>query len=195
MKRLIQMIIIAALLVTPVVAVPLLAEEGDESATVTTKRLSDERRAEIKEKIKARREGRLDAAKKTTCEKRVAVITRIMTNAAKMGTKHLGVFDKILERVQTFYTEKKLAVDNYDEVVAAAASKKEAAVAAIEAVENNVAFDCSSENPVGKVNAFNGKVRAMHQALKDYRMAIKDVIKVVKQAAQATESTEGEGEE
>jgi hypothetical protein len=187
MKRFAQIVTVAALFVAPITAVPLMAHEGeDHSSEATTKRLSDEQRAKIREKVKQRIEGRLDAAKKTVCEKRVAVITRIMTNAAQMGTRHLGVFDKILQRVQEFYTTKKLTVENYDALVAAAASKKEAAQTAIKAVEDNVNFDCSAENPVGKVNAFNGQVRAMHKALKDYRTSVKDVLVAVKQAAKAT---------
>src|SRR5688500_134811 len=104
MQRFMVKVIIAALLLVPVVAAPAVAHNGEEGEeTTSSRRLTEEQKAQIREEAKKRIQGKLDAAKKSICEKRVVVIERIMNNAAKMGTKHLGVFDKILDRVQQFY--------------------------------------------------------------------------------------------
>jgi hypothetical protein len=146
---------------------------------------NDERLSEVKQRV----QGRLDEAKKKTCNARVTAITKIMANAAAAGKRHEEVFGKILARVEEFYTNKKLTVANYDALVAAANAKKEAATAAVAAVANNVAFDCNSDNPVSVADAFSGKVKAMRQALKDYRTAIGALLKAVKQAAEAAQGS------
>lgn len=179
MRKFFQITPIVAALAVLAVAVPAFAHDGHEHRQAN----NSEPRSVQAESIRDRRQGKLDENRKNTCEKRVTRIIRIMENAAAQGTKNQQVFDKISERVQKFYADKGLSVANYDALVADVNAKKEAASVAIKAVQDNKTFNCDSDNPVGKIDAFNGQVRAMHQALKDYRTAIKNLIVAVKSAA------------
>jgi hypothetical protein len=193
MSHLIQKIAIGALLVMPAFAIPAMAQEGEDTTETnrTTVRSETNRTDETNTDRPNRTEGKLSDARKKICENRQTRITAIMTKAATNGQRLLSVFDKALTRVQDFYTKNNLSVANYDALVATANSKKQAAQAAIDTVKAGITLDCSGENPVGKVNVFVGKVKAMHQALKDYRSSIRDIIKAVKPVAEAKENEGG----
>lgn len=195
MKQLAKKIIVVSLLLAPLFALPALAHEGHgkmAAETINTTQTESEREGmPLSERIKERVAGRLSEIKAKVCEKRLSVIKNIMAKAATQGAKHLDVFSKIAMRVEEFYTNKKLAIDNYDTLVAEVNAKKATAQEAIDAVKDaDDDFSCDGDNPIGKADAFNGKVRAMHTALKDYRTAIKNLIVAVKQAANAAEGDE-----
>jgi hypothetical protein len=199
MKHLVKKLIILALLAAPLFALPVLAEEGSDDSTQNTTKTTDPAESEneserekmpLSDRLEERMEGKLSAIKQRICEKRVNVIKNIMAKAATQGAKHLEVFNKIATRVEEFYVNKKLSVSNYDALVAEVNAKKAAAQTAIDAVKNNTNFSCDDSNPIGKIDAFNGQVRAMHSALKDYRTSIKNLIVAVKQAAEAAEGSE-----
>lgn len=189
MRRLLQTLMVATLFVVPLAALPALAHEGNprKVTPVSTTTDSQERRAEIRERI----QGKLTELRLANCERRLATIESIMNRAATQGTKHLGVFDKVLQRVTDFYESKGLNVSNYDDLLEATADKQAAAKTAIDAVNDSLEFECTSDNPVGKANLFNGKVRAMHKALKDYRTSIKNLIVGIMGAAKQVEQSEG----
>lgn len=133
---------------------------------------------------KQRVQGKLDEAKKKVCAARLNTIKKVMTDAGAMVQRHMETFDKIATRVEEFYTNKKLNVANYDELVAAVNSKKAAAQAAIATVKSQGGtFDCSGTNPVGSADQFKASIKAAKQALKDYRTAITNLIVAVKSAA------------
>lgn len=188
MRKIMKLIPALAALVVLAIAVPAFAHNGtdDENSSPSNRsQLAQSKAEEVKQRV----QGKLDEKRKQTCEKRVATINRIMTNAATQGTNHLSVFDKISERVQKFYADKGLNVANYSALVAEVNAKKAAATAAIKAVQDGKTFSCDGDNPVGKIDAFNGQIRAMHQALKDYRTAIKNLIVAVKSAAETKEDS------
>lgn len=148
-------------------------------------------KAEEREAIKARFEG----AKLQLCESRQERITNIMSNFSDRGTRHIEVFDTILQRVQAFYVEKNLSVDNYDSLVAEAAAKKAAAeTLAAEVAATSVNFDCGGDNPLGVAESFKEQLKEMISALKEYRDAVRELISAVKTAAEATLSTEATDE-
>jgi hypothetical protein len=189
MKRYLQTVLVAALFVVPLVGVPALAraQQADQIVTTNAAKLAE---------VKARVEGRLDDIKQAVCEKRLTVIQRIMDRAGTQGTKHLAVFDKILDRVKDFYDTKNLSVANYEALVTETTDMHDAAQTAIDAVNDDTEFSCDGDNPVGKVNVFNGEVRAMRKALKEYRTSIKDLIVGIHSAAKAAEDADAsEGEE
>lgn len=140
-----------------------------------------------REAAKERMQGRLDEARKKACEARSKAILNIVARSAAQGKKHLDTFTKISERVKQFYADKKLTISNYEQLVAAADTKKAAAEAAIQVVKDTTTFDCSGDNPVGTADAFKTKIRAMHQSLKDYRSAINELLVAVKQAGKKAE--------
>jgi hypothetical protein len=191
MKSIVSKIIVGALLVAPVFAVPAMAQEGEnDDQTTTTKMDTSAKREELSKKREALK-GRLSDAKKKICEKRVERITSIMSKASQGGEKGQAFFGSAYTRIKEFYAKKNLSVANYDALVAAVDAKKAAAQAAIDAVKSNTSFSCDGDNPIASIDAFNGKIRTMHAALKDYRAAVKALLKAVKEAARAAEKTTG----
>lgn len=155
------------------VGAPVLAHEGHEHTDRTT--------------AVQRAQGRLEAARKQICEVRSANIVSTMARALQQAEKHLATFDTILKRAQTFYTEKQLTVTNYDALLATVATKKAAAQNAIDTAKTASTFSCGSDNPIGTVEAFRTNLKAIHQAVKEYRAAIIELLTAIKQAARAQE--------
>lgn len=175
-KAKVSIFIVTAMLIVGASGLPAYAEYNDsDERNMTTEQKSD-RTIAIKERIR----GRLDENRKRVCELRSDKIKGIMSRAANQGQRHMQVFTKIYERVVTFYNNKNLEVENYDQLVADVNSKKSAADQAIEFLKANTDFDCNSDDPIGRVEEFRAKLKAMHQALKGYRTSIKNLIVAVK---------------
>ena len=142
----------------------------------------DAKRAEAKARLDALREKRqtsLDEKRLAACEKKTEKINSIIQKRSAQGTKHLAVFKKISDRVQKFVTDKELAIENYDQLVAAITEKEQTVTAAIEANTNTV-FDCESVDGSDPGNVAKASVQGVRDALKEYRTSIKDLIVKVK---------------
>jgi hypothetical protein len=178
--------VVAGFLVAAV-AVPASAhmegERGHEHTDTTTAQSA-------REAAKARVQGKLDEAKRKVCANRTDAIKKIMSRAAEAGQKHLTLFSSIQARVEEFYAKKQLNVGNYDALKTAAVAKRDAVVRALQAVSDSTVLDCSADNPVGAADAFKAKVKAMHDALKDYRSSVNALLVAVKSAAKATEGAQ-----
>lgn len=166
------------------------------------------RAAEMREKAKAARETaqatleqkkaeaqqRLDERRKDTCERREQRINAITDRSVVQAKKQLGVFQKIEDRVKTFYEEKRNMADNYEALAAEADVKEAAAVAAIEAT-GSVELDCDIEGEQRQVGTYMKELVRSHQtALKEYRTAIKNLIVAVAQAQKQGEGEDSETE-
>jgi hypothetical protein len=155
-------------------------------------RAAAEERGEVK---RAEAETRLADKKLEICERREQKVQNIMARISDRGDKHLDVFTKISDRVQTFYTDKNLTVANYDELVANVDKKKQAAEAQVAAIrEASVEFNCDSEDPKGVAWAFKDDMKAQVAALKEYRTAVKDLLVAVKKSLGEAEGSESESE-
>jgi hypothetical protein len=174
-------------------------EGGTEGMDDTQKQKVEEHREVIKEKletVKTERTEKLAAPKLERCEKRQTNINKIFSNATERNKKQLAVFQKIEDKVKAFYVSKKITVDGYDAAVANADEKEAAAVAAIEASEG-VTFDCANADAAKPGAVIKEAMKSRHEALKAYRNAVKDLIKVVRQANgqhRADHTTSGSGE-
>ncbi|HKX73143.1 MAG TPA: hypothetical protein VJM32_03980 [Candidatus Saccharimonadales bacterium] len=140
-----------------------------------------------REAAKARVQGKLDETKRKVCANRTDAIKKIMSRAAEAGQKHLTLFSAVQARVEEFYAKKKLNVANYEALKTTAIAKRDATVSALQAVSDSTVLDCSADNPVGAADAFKAKVKAMHDALKEYRSSVNALLVAVKTAAKATE--------
>ena len=155
------------------------------------------KRLEVKEKIEAKKaeakekltDKRLDA-----CKKREARINTIVDKTASQAEKHLGVFEKIEERVKTFYVDKQLSVENYDTLTAAVDEKHTAAVAAIDELKAND-FSCDTTDASNPAGLMKELAQSKNDALKEYRTALKDLIVAIKGASTSTDTTEPESTE
>lgn len=177
------------------------AQERREAAEqIRTERTQDveAKKAEILEKVEAKRaevKEKLDQKRLEVCEKRAEKINKIVARSVEQSERHLAVFTKIADRTVAFYEEKKLTAENFDQLVAAVEEKEAAASGAIEAAQE-VTFKCEDQD-AGNVGAVvKDLMKSQHAALHEHRLAIKDLIVAVKQAAktaEAEESTDAEG--
>jgi hypothetical protein len=176
--------------------VTVFAEDGEDSETKTTiietpksaeerKKLVEEKAKAIREQVKTQREEiktKLTDTRLKACEKRQTAINRVAKNSSTQANKHLGTFQKIEARVKEFYASKNLTVENYDALVATVDEKEASATAAIK-VAGETTFDCATTDSAQPGGVIKGLVQSQHQALKEYRTAIKNLIVAVKQAA------------
>lgn len=142
----------------------------------------EQRKAELKQRIetvKAERATKLADKRLQACEKRQERINTIFGKATERNAKHLAVIQKIEEKVKAFYTAKNLTSEGYEAAVQKADAAEAAAVAAIE-TSQTATFDCASTDGANPGSAIKTAMQARHDALKDYRTAVKNLILVVK---------------
>lgn len=156
------------------------ANEAREAAQVRV----EERKKEVAEKLQGKR---LEA-----CERHEVNINRILDKSAKQSEKKLEVARKIEDRVKDFYEAKKLNLANYDALTVVVDEKEDAAVAAIEAVEATE-YDCTAEGEKKEIGALiSSSMKSQNAAVREYRVAVKDLLREVKQSAKAAEAEKTE---
>jgi len=151
----------------------------------------EERKTALQEKLAAAQEARqnkLEGQRLAACEKRSSRINSILAHGTDQSRKHLAVFQKIEERVKQFYANKNLSAEGYDAAVTNADEKEAAAVAAIE-TSTETTFDCANADGAKPGDAIRELMKTRHQALKEYRVAIKELILVVKKGHGKQQST------
>ena len=171
----------------------------DSSATRDARRAAEQaakdRRDAAEQELKSRKEAakeRLSEDKLKICEKRQSNINDRSTKIADRATKHLAVFDKIAERVKTFYVNKGNTLANYDTLVAQVDAKRAAAQSAVTNLSGlKSTFNCNDTEPKLAIEGFKTAMTEAQTALKEYRTAIKDLIVGVK----SVNSTETKAEQ
>jgi hypothetical protein len=158
------------------------AEQAKEDAKLKledAKANADKVRQNLKEK-----HDKLQGDKLTLCKGREHNITNVMGDMSARGQRQLVLFTTISDRVKAFYVSKGYSVDNYDALVASIDAAKTDAQTAIDKVAaDKAAFKCDGTDPSGTADLFKADVKAMNEALKAYRTAVKNLISAVKIAA------------
>lgn len=89
-----------------------------------------------------------------------------------------------VERAKAFVAKNNLTVENYEALLADIEAKKQAAIAAAQAIPESAAkFDCESDNAKTVATEVKAKIEAYKAAAKDYRAAVKTFLQAVKKAA------------
>lgn len=155
-------------------------------------------KTELKDRVEAMKENRtekLETKRLEVCQKRQSKINNIGSKSTEQNKKQLAVFQKIEANVEQFYVNKNLSAEGYDAAVAAANEKEAIAVASVEA-SAEVTFDCTTTDGAKPGSAIKELMTSRHDALRNYRTAIKDLIVIVKKAIgqkeQASSSTKPE---
>ena len=209
-----SMLAVSAMLFVFAVAAPVYAIEGEETPVTRPKPVVSEeqkeeaevrqenaqkRREETQLKATENREARqakLTNSRLKACQRREAVITKLMANLADRGTRQIEVFDKIADRTQVFYQEKGRTLDNYNALVAEVDAKKAAAEAAVQTTKDTVVeFDCDGDDPKGAGAEFKENLKAQHEAMKAYKTAVKNLIVGVKSVQGEESTTDNSGEQ
>jgi len=169
---------------------------GTENETETGggRGLRDEARTLLTEKRKNGKEHSTELRQKA-CEQRQKSIDKRTSNFAAAAQRHLDVFNKIFTKVQAFHDSKGLNVTGYDTLVATVTTKQTAAQAAVDALKAlDVQIDCTQSDPATTVATIKTAVTNAHNALKDYRKALKDLVVALKGASTAehTDTTGGD---
>jgi putative heme degradation protein len=126
-------------------------------------------------------QAKLPDAKLRICKNRQNSVADIMGRINDRGQKQLDLYTKVSERVQKFYTDKGHTLSNYNELVAAVNAQKAAAQAAVDALARDKAgFSCDNPDPKATATSFKNDQKAVTEALKNYRAAIKALIQGVK---------------
>ena len=139
-------------------------------------------------------EKRLGEAKLRVCEKLEDTINSRSDHLLDRVNKHIARFDRISDKVQTFYTEKMVPkginVENYETLVGNIATKR---VAAVEAAANAAAtiddFDCSGDSPRQALADFHDQMHVVIKALKEYKKSVVDLIVAVRTAFNNSKET------
>ena len=161
--------------------------EAHTEARVEAEKAVQERKLATREK--------LSTAKLKACEKRQASINNRTTSIADRGTKHLALFTKIADRVKTFYVTKGNVLENYDALVTEVDAKRVAAEAAVATIASSTTdFTCSEGNPQQSIDGFKTNLTLQHTALKEYQVAVKNLIVGVKSVNGTTTSASKETE-
>lgn len=150
-----------------------------------------EKRAEIEARIEAKKAEvaeKLETRRLEACEKKEAKINAILDRSVAQSEKHLAVFEKIEERVKTFYTDKNLNVANYDTLLATVDEKHTAATAQIEAADA-AEFACEDAESTSPTGAIKEIVTNKNDAIQEYRTALKDLIVAIKGASTSTDKS------
>ena len=175
------------------------AKKEEEKKREAAKQEFEAKREAAKQEFQAKREAaknnleaakqRLEENKLRICQEHEDRIDGFMDAIAERGQKKIDLFSTITDRTKTFYLSKGKVLSNYDELVAAVDAKKAAAQAAVDVViSSSVTFDCEGDDPKGTASEFKTKVKAMNDALKEFKTAVKNLIVGVK----SVQSTEGE---
>jgi len=164
---------------------------GREDMSEQQQQTVSDRKAAMQQKLADKKEARttrLQEKRLEICEKRQTTINDIVLRGTQKNTKQLGVFQGIEDKVVAFYEDKKLSSDAYTAALADADAKQAVAVAAIE-VSAETTFDCATADGEKPGAVIKQAMLTRHQALKDYRTAIKELIVVVKKALGTRDSS------
>lgn len=118
------------------------------------------------------------------CQARESAIKNRMTHLTQLATNMMNKFDKHVERVEKYYTDKVVpsgkTVSNYNSLGSDIGTKKAAVQTAVTKAQDDVnKFNCSTGDPRGAMTQFRQNMQATKKALKDYRTSIKNLIVAV----------------
>lgn len=164
------------------------AKQAYETKREAAKAEAEKKHEEAKNKLEEQKE-KLKEDKLKICQEREDHINDSMAAIGERGQNKIDLFSTIADRTKSFYLSEGKLLAGYDALVATVDAKKAAAQAAVDAViSSGVTFDCEGDDPKGVASEFKTKVKAMNEALKEYRTAVKNLIVGVK----SVQSTEGE---
>ncbi|HSX58003.1 MAG TPA: hypothetical protein VLE47_01890 [Candidatus Saccharimonadales bacterium] len=157
----------------------------------------EERLRETKAKFASQaalRQEKLEAVKEKVCETKKTNIVRRSTKLAERAENQINNFDQKATKVETYYTDKLvpkgITLDNYNDLVADVAAKKQAATDAVDAAKAAAqSFDCSGNDPKGQLNNFHTDMQNAIKAMKEFRVSIINLIVAVRTASGKTASS------
>lgn len=166
-------------------------DDSDEDKPTTEMSELKERAAKLLAAERHDKKGKSVEQRQKSCEARKESLVKRGTNYGRNASKHLEVFNSIYAKVQAFQDKKKLDVGNYDALKADVDAKKATAEAAVKALnEFDVSIDCSAQDPAASVATLKTTVSNTRNALHEYRLAIKNLVVALENAAGTDDTTD-----
>lgn len=137
---------------------------------------------------------KLGATQLQACQAHEQVIQTRMDNLTRMATTMLDTFNRISERVQTFYKDQVITtgktVSNYDSLISDIQTKQTQVETDLTTTKNDAdAFACTGIDPKGHLTQFRTDMQEVKTSLKKYRTSIKNLIVAVSGIAAETTPT------
>lgn len=120
------------------------------------------------------------------CTARKNAMQKRLSAKVTVAEKHKELFDKIFTKVQNFYNQKGLSIDNYESLVEAvedAQADTTEKLLALKSIDTSV--DCSDPNVANTISTFREALGATRDSLKTYKTTLKELIAAVHQAAES----------
>lgn len=136
-------------------------------------------------------EAKLQDVKLKVCRLHENQISNVITRSSDRAEAQLNLFSTIATRVEDFYQKKGKTVANYDELKAAVDAAHSKATTDLATLKQTNTFSCDGDNPKGHAQAFKAALEQERQDLQDYRTAVKNLIRAVRQAQGTTSSEQG----
>ncbi|MCH7541656.1 hypothetical protein IH981_02680 [Patescibacteria group bacterium] len=149
--------------------------------------------ADKKPKGRDKLKNRLSQIKLKVCEKREASIQKRSTRLAAKAENIQKRFDRIIEKVDTYYIDvlllKDVEIDNYDALLANVEENRVASATKLGAAESTASnFTCEGEDPKGQVKQFRTDMKAVISALQGYKKSVVNLIVAVRTKAKNVKS-------
>ncbi len=164
-------------------------ETTPEDHTATASNDSTETEKSGSEKSTSEKKSHSKNVKLKSCQKHETVINNILSRISDRGQKQLNLFTGIANKTEEFYATKGRTLANYDALVEDVSAKQALAQEAVDSIKTtSVTFKCDGTNPKGVASSFKEALKSEIAALKEYKIAVKNLIKGVK-SVQSTETS------
>lgn len=187
MKKIIApaaILLVALVFTAGIPAFALDGESGDSTTTTSTERKAQasQRRAAAEQKLAARQASRTPEQLNKACESHKQGLTRKFSNIVSNSEKIQAKIDGIYAKALAYQAEKNLQPANFDSLKTAADDAQAASLASITALkEVKPTIDCNNTSTASDVAKFKEAAKTTRDNLKDYRKAVKAVLKALKE--------------
>jgi len=177
------------------------ASTSNTSANTALQNLQDrieqhkEKREELMMKAKERasvsaqrRLAKLNQTRLRVCEARKNGITQratfMLTHGGKINTGHMKIQERVNEYYNNHLVPEGYVLPNYQELIDDMAAAKANVLTVLDlAKESGANFDCSGDDPKGKLDAFKEDMKELIAANKAYRQSVHNFVKAVLELA------------
>lgn len=193
--------ILAVFLVSLVLVFPVFAQE-EITASPTPKRVKPElvkdrikaahqKNLEIRENLKMRasdaaqkRKEKLSEARLNICRGRANLIGNRIRTMINIGTNRHKRHENLVARVDAFYNNKLVpngyTLSNYDDLKADIEANKANVLTLLDSAKAaGEQFNCESDDPKGQAETFKEDMKALIDAIKEYKASIKNYVTAV----------------
>lgn len=129
-------------------------------------------------------------ARQKVCENHQKTINNKLQAFNKHADTYLDRLNSAFTKLQAYHDNSKVAVANYDELVAAATAQQTAATNAVTALGSlGTTIDCSVNDPAASLATVKEGAASTRDSLKEYRTSLKALVVALMQANKTTTTT------